>query len=115
MDSGSIHAYFANELRRLDRRPDRKLFIGFLNATKPGDFKKVFDQIESYVFQPLPELPVSDRYQNFSSESMIFPFEQGSVKAMIVAMLCRKDNPGSPYRLGLEILMLQCASRCQHR
>ena len=55
MDSSSIRAYFANEFRRLDRRPNRKLFIWFLNATNPDTFKKVFDRIESQVLQPQPK------------------------------------------------------------
>ena len=99
MDSISIRAYFASEFRRLDRRPGRRLFITFLNATNPDAFKKVFDQIESHVLQPLPKSPVPDRYQNSGSESMITPFEQVSVNAMIMApspMPCRKDNPGKP-------------------
>lgn len=51
MDSSNICANFAMMFRRLDNKPGRRFDIYFLNATDPGNFKEVYREIASNLFQ----------------------------------------------------------------
>jgi len=57
MDSTSICAYIATMFQRLDKRSNGRLYIRFVNATDPDDFKEVFKEIETNMLKPQPALP----------------------------------------------------------
>ncbi len=57
MDSLSICEYIASMFRSLHKRPNGQLYIRFVNATDPHQFKQVFKEIESYMLERRPVLP----------------------------------------------------------
>ncbi len=57
MDSPSICAYIATMFQRLHVRPNGKLYIRFVNATDPDNFKEVFKEIETNMLKPQYVIP----------------------------------------------------------
>jgi len=52
VDSPHICAYIATMFQRLHKRPNGKLYIRFVDATDPDNFKEVFEEIETNMLKP---------------------------------------------------------------
>jgi len=71
MDSTSICAYISTMFQRLDKRSNGKLYIRFVNATDPDDFKEVFKEIETNMLKHSLRCLMSNIYHGTSHRHLM--------------------------------------------